>query len=187
MLKSIYIRSVLKVLSFFLLAGFTFSCSEELNFDQYEDLEVRPTLETSIFFIKTQESIINRINGINFFTQEFNFDAFEEAFFADRVLEGAITYELQNTTSKEVEISIEFLDIDGTVLDTEFFRLDPAPTATLQRVVAYGNAGKSLEILRNTSDIRLGARNLGDNTSTSDFPDPSLILRSSGAFTLRIK
>lgn len=163
------------------------SCSEEQDFGQYDDLSVTPTYETSIFYVKAQESIINSVTGLNFYTEDFNFDAFEEDFFSERVLEGVITYELENTTSKEIEVLIEFLDQNGTVLDGEFFQMDEAPTAQLIREVAYGSTGKSLDIIRNTSEIRLSARNLGDNSSTSDLPDPAIELRSSAKFTVRVK
>ena len=85
------------------------SCSEKQDFDQLDDLEITPTYETSVFYVKAQESLINRVSGLSFFTQDFNFDAFEEPFFADRVLSGVISYELENTTSKPIEISLEFL------------------------------------------------------------------------------
>ena len=170
-----------------LLILYTSSCSEKQDFGQYDDLTITPTYETSIFYIEAQESLINRIVGLSFFSQNFNFDAFEEKFFARRVLDGVITYELENTTSKDIEISIEFLDEDEIVLDTEFFQMNAAPTAKLTREVAYGTTGKNLDILRNTSNIRLGARNLGDNSSTSNIPDPAIILRSAGKFRLRLK
>lgn len=164
-----------------------FSCSEKLDFSQYDELSITPTLEASIFFIKVQESLINRVVDVSFFTQDFNFDAFEEAFFSDRVLEGVITYEVENTTDKPIEIEIEFLDETGMLLDTELFVMPPAPTAMLTRVVAYGNAGKSLDILRNTSNLRLNAANFGDNVSTSGIPGAAVVLKSSAQFTLRLK
>jgi hypothetical protein len=170
-----------------LLFLFITSCSDKQDFGQYDDLTITPTFETSIFYVKAQESIINRVVGLSFFSQNFNFDAFEEKFFADRVLDGVITYELENTTSKDIEVSIEFLDEDNNVLDTEFFQMSPAPTAILIREVAYGTTGKSLDVLRNTSNIRLSARNLGDNSSTSNLPDAAIILRSAGKFRLRLK
>lgn len=164
-----------------------FSCSEKQDFGQYDDLTITPTYETSIFYVKTQESIINRVSGLNFFSQDFNFDAFEDDLFAERVLDGSIIYELENTTSKDIEISIEFLDADGNVLDSEFFQMEATPSALLIREVVYGGLGKSLDILRNTSEIRLSARNLGDNSSTSNLPDPAIILRSSAKFRIRVK
>ena len=175
----------LKILVLFFLI--LTSCSEEQDFGQYDDLTITPSYETSIFFIEAQESLINRIVGLSFYSQNFNFDAFEEKFFAQRVLDGTITYELENTTSKDIEISIAFLDEGENVLDTEFFRVNAAPSAVLIREVAYGDSGKSLDILRNTSNIRLNARNLGDNSSTSNIPDAAIILRSAGKFRLRLK
>ncbi len=164
-----------------------FSCSEKQDFSQLDDLSITPSLEASIFFVKVQELLINSAGDINFFTQDFNFDAFEEAFFADRVLEGVILYELENTTSKPIQIELQFLDENDGLLDSEVFTLDAAPTAVLTREVAYGNTGKSLDILRNTSKVRLNASNLGDNSSVSGIPGAAFQLRSSAQFILRLK
>ncbi|APQ17931.1 hypothetical protein [Maribacter hydrothermalis] len=162
------------------------ACSEEQDFDQLDDLEITPSYETGIFYVKAQESLINRVSGLSFFSQDFNFDAFEEPFFANRVQSGVLSYELENTTSKPIEIRLEFLDENENVIDTEVFRMDAEPTSTLIRNVAYGATGKSLDIIRNTSKIRLFAANLGDNSSTSSLPDPAIVLRSSAKFTLEL-
>jgi hypothetical protein len=166
---------------------FIFACSEKQDFTQYDDLSITPTLETSIFFIKVQESLINRVVDVSFFTQDFNFDAFGEVFFSERVLAGVITYELENTTDKPIEIEIEFLDENNVLLDTELFTMPAAPTAVFTREVAYGNTGKSLDILRNTANLRLNAANFGDNISTSGIPGAAIVLRSSAQFMLRVK
>jgi hypothetical protein len=163
------------------------SCSVKQDFDQLDNLVITPTYETSVFYVKAQESLINRVSGLSFFTQDFNFDAFEEPFFADRVLSGVISYELENTTSKPIEISLEFLDENENILDSEEFRMDPAPTSTLIRDVSYGPTGKSLDIIKNTSKIRLTATNLGDGSSTSTLENPAIVLRSSAKFTLELK
>ncbi|WP_324023634.1 hypothetical protein QSV08_12300 [Maribacter sp. BPC-D8] len=163
------------------------SCSEEQDFDQIDDLAITPSYEASIFYVKAQETLINRVEGLSFYTEDFNFDAFEEPFFAKRVSSGVITYELENTTSKPIEIRLEFLDEAENVLDTEVFNMDAAPTAMLQRDVAYGATGKSLDIIKATSEIRLTAINLGDNSSSSTLPDPAIVLRSSAQFTVDIR
>ncbi|WP_405410447.1 hypothetical protein [Maribacter sp. Asnod1-A12] len=165
----------------------TVSCSDEQDFDQIDDLTITPSYETSVFYVKAQETLINRVAGINFFTQDFNFDAFEEPFFTNRVLSGVLTYELENTTSKPIEIRLEFLDEVENVLDIEVFNMDAGPTAILQRDVAYGATGKSLDIIKATSEIRLTAINLGNNSSESTLEDPAIVLRSSAEFTLEIK
>lgn len=175
------------IASFFLFILFFVSCTEEQDFEQFDDLTITPTYETSIFLVEAQEAVINNIVDPSFLAENFDFDAFGEKFFADRVIDGTITYQLENTTSKDIEVLIEFLDEDDNVLDTEFFQMNQAPSAVLTREVAYGNTGKSLDILKNTSNVRLSARNLGDNNSTSDLPDPAIILRSAGKFTVRLE
>ena len=174
---------------YMLLLGFLIltSCSENQDFDQIDELAIVPSYEASIFYVKAQETLINRVSGLNFFTQDFNFDAFEEPFFTERVISGVLTYELENTTSKPIEIRLEFLDVNENVIDTEVFSMDPAPTSVLRRDVAYGPTGKSLDIIRATSKIRLTAVNLGDNSSESDIPDSAIELRSSAQFTLELQ
>lgn len=171
-----------------LLAAVQYACVDKQNFDQFDDLSVTPTVTSSLVYVESPEDVINNGVGADFYSQDFNFDAFNEDFFAERVLEGSITYEIENTTSKPLEITISFLDDGSNVLDTETFNIDAAPTALLTREIFYGGAtGRSLDIIRNTSGIRVFGRNLGDNTSVSTLPDPKIVLRSSGSFRLRLK
>lgn len=164
------------------------SCADEQDFNQFDDLNITPTLEASLVYVESPELLINQVSGINFYSQTFNFDAFSEEFIADRVLDGVITYEVENTTSKELDITVQFVDQAGNVLDTENFAVNPAPTAILRREIAYGGpTGRNLDILRNTTDIRVSATNLGDNSSVSALPNPKIILRSSAQLRLRLK
>lgn len=164
------------------------SCSEKQNFDQYDDLAIIPTVEASLLYMEAPERVINQLNGLNFIQQTFNFDAFAEDFVAERLVDGLITYELENTTSKPLEILVELLDEEGNVLDAELFSSPAAPTAILRRDIAYGGLGnRSIDIIRNTSSIRVSATNLGDNSSTSSLPSPMVILRSSASFRIRLR
>ena len=163
------------------------SCIDTQDFDQYDDLGITPSYEASILYIEAPEYYINAITGFNVITQNFNFDAFTTDLFAERVIEGTITYEVENTTSKDFEITVEFTDDAGTLLDTEIFVIPPAPTAIDRREVRYGNGGRSIDIITNTSNFRVTARNNGDNSSTSNLPNSKITLKSSAQFTLRLK
>ena len=179
-----------KNLLFVLCALFlTWACSEEQDFSQFDDLGIIPTAEASLLFVEVPEEVINLAGGgLDFYTQTFNFDAFEEEFFAENVLDGTISYELENTTSKPIDVTIEFLDAAGNVLDTENFGLGAAPTAILQREINYGTpTGRPIDIIINTSAIRVTGINLGDNVSESTLPDPTIFLRSSAKFRIRLK
>ena len=164
------------------------SCIEEQNFDQFDDLIIEPTVEGSILYVEAPEDIINLALAANFYSQDFNFDGFSEAFFSDKVIDGVVTYIVENTTSKELTITVEFVDDTGNVLDTEIFDIDAAPPAVIAlREIPYGGAGRSLDIIRNTSGIRVSAENRGDNTSTSSLTDPKVTIKSSGKFRLSVK
>ncbi len=164
-----------------------FSCAEEQDFDQFDDLNVIPTLASSIFYFESDEATINVAGTGAFYQETFTFEAFNEAFISDNVLDGVITYQLENTTSKPLGLLIEFLDGDGNVLDSESFVIQEDPAPLLERQVAYGAGGKSLDILRNTTNIRVEGQNLGDATSQSSQSEPKIILRSSGAFRLQLQ
>lgn len=160
---------------------------EKQDFDQYDDLRLQPTYEASILYVEAPERAIDAADPITSFTWDLNFDAFSENFFAERVRRGVITYTIENTTSKEFDIFVEFLDEGGNVLLTQIFpQIGPAPTDIFQDEIIFGSGGQSLDILRNTSGFRVSAE-VGPNTSDSDLSDAKVTLKSSGEFTLSVK
>ncbi|MEO9893386.1 hypothetical protein [Aurantibacter sp.] len=164
------------------------SCVEDLDFDQFDDLQIEPVIEGSILYVEAPEDIINRAIASNFYSQDFNFDGFSDAFFADRVIDGVVTYLVENTTSKDLNISVDFVDEAGNVLDVEFFNVPAAPPMQqILREIPYGGTGNSLDILINTSAIRVTAENNGDTSSTSDISDAKVTIKSSGKFRLSVK
>lgn len=161
---------------------------EEQDFGQIDDLNVTPTLASGIFYLESDEETINSVGAFNtFYSKTVNFDAFNQEFVAERLLEGVIIYEIENTTSKRLRIDIEFLDESGEPLDRETFSIEPNPSEMLIREVFYGPAGKNLDILANTSSLRVTGRNLGDATSVSSQPEPRIVVRSGAEFLFRLK
>ena len=171
----------------FLFLVFLSSCAEEQNFNQFDDLSLIPTVASSLLFFESPENTINQLPPGDFYSETFTFVAFSEAFVADRVVDGSIIYELENTTSKELNVLVEFLDASDGVLDSESFLIQPEPAPSLERQVAYGNGDRSLDILRNTTQIRITGTNLGDNISESTVNQPSIILKSDAVFRIRLQ
>jgi hypothetical protein len=168
---------------FFLAVG----CVEEQNFDQADDIAVVPEMEAAMLYMETPEEVINGEPGLTFLSETFDFLAFQEQFVAENILDGSLIYQLENTTSKPLRLSIEFLNDAGTVLDTETFTMDPAPTAILNREVVYGPAGKPLDILTSTVALRISGTNLGDTSSISGEPEPKFALRSTAKFRIQLQ
>ena len=170
-----------------LFAGLSLSsCSEELNFDQADQLQVTPTVASSLLYVETPEVVINNTPSGAFISETFQFEAFSEDYIRNNVIDGSITYEYENTTSKPLLLQIEFLDEGGGLLDSEEFDVDPQ-SGVVNREVLYGMGNKPLDILINTTQLRLTGANLGDNTSTSSASEPRFIFRSSAAFRLQLR
>jgi len=181
-------RSKLQIVPTILLFfALVLSCVEDLDFNQIDDLKATPSYEASILYLEAPESVINLASGSSVFARNFNFDAFSSDIFASRVLDGVITFIVENTTSKELDIRIEFLNDAGEVTDNEVFIIPATPTDVLTREIAYGPSGRSIDIVKTLSTIRVTALNLGDNTSVSNLPNPLITLKSSGKFRLRLK
>jgi len=180
-------RTTLRFLSGLLCLQTAFSCVDSQNFDQINNLSVTPDMEASLLYVEATEEMINQTAGADFIEETFAFEAFSEQYVADHLLDGAIVYEVENTTSKPLQIVLEFLDASGAVLDSESFRIGAAPTAVLRREITYGGlGGRSIDILRNTTQLRLSAINLGDSTSISTLPGPKIIMRSSAHFRFEL-
>ena len=183
-MKGIFFR----LLCFLVVPLVFLSCTEELDFDQFDDLTVTPTMASGLFYLESTEEFINSLNITGtFYAQTFNFDPFNEQFVAERLLEGTLSYEIENTTSKRITLLIEFLDDAGTILDVESFVVEPTPSASLIRDVAYGPAGRNIAILTTTSALRVTGANLSDTTSTSPESEPKIILKSGAEFLFRLK
>ncbi len=180
-------RLLLRLLTGPVLFCVLLSCSEEQDFDQFEDLSITPTVASSIFYLESDEETINAVPAGPFYYQTVNFDAFNEEYVAERLLEGTITYEIENTTSKRLQIAIEFIDQGGNTLDVELFDIDPNLPETFTREVTYGPTGKSLNILAATDGLRISGNNQSDNTSVSNASEPKVILRSAAEFVFRLK
>ncbi|MBO0590438.1 hypothetical protein I2486_03370 [Cellulophaga sp. E16_2] len=179
-------KKIIKYLFLPLLFLFVITaCSDEQNFDQARDLDVITDATGPILYFESTEALINSSPII---TQNVNFDGFSSELFSDRVISGSLTFQIENTTSKQLEIRLEFLNEAGDPVDVEVFSVDAAPPAVIvDREVFYGPAtGKSIDIIKSTSSLRMIFTNNSGSTSVSSLPDPKLIFRSSASFKLRV-
>ena len=93
---------------FLLLIVLISSCGEKQDFEQIEDLSLEPNFASSIFYFESDEETINTAGTGGFYNEVFTFEAFNDPNIADRVLDGVITYQVENTTSKSLSLQIEF-------------------------------------------------------------------------------
>jgi hypothetical protein len=158
------------------------SCSDEQDFSQAKDLEVTTDLSGPILSVETSEDVLN---AGTFTPQEVNFDGFQTDLFSDRVVSGVINMEVCNSTSKQLDITVELLSDGGIVLDSKLISVDAAPPEqTVLDSLVYDDS--NIEILKNVSSILVSLENNGDTTSVSTLDDPKITFQSSGSFKLEL-
>jgi hypothetical protein len=164
------------------------ACSDVQNFDQAKDLDIITDVSGPILYLESTEALINDTPTASFLNQNINFDAFNSDLFADKVISGSLIFQIENTSSKQLNLTVDLLDDAGVILDSEFFSINAAPPAVLiDREVFYGPpSGRSIDIIKNLSSIQLSFVNNSGNISVSNLPEPKVIFRSSGSFKLRI-
>lgn len=162
------------------------SCIEELV-DENVGGVLTPTITGSILYFETTEALINSSGSNPVLIQSANFDGFNAEVFAGRVLSGSLTYELTNTTSKQLDILLELLDDGGAVLDSELFSLNPNTSTPISRETFYGPpSANDINIIKNLSEIRLTVVNNGDFTGVSNAAESKFIFKSKGEFKLQL-
>ncbi len=162
------------------------SCIEDLV-DENVGGVFTPSITGSMLYLETTEDLINSNATNPVFIQSANFDGFNAEVFSGRVLSGSLSYELTNTTSKQLDILLELLDNTGAVLDSEIFNLSPNVNIPISRETFYGPPSTNdIDIIKNLSEIRLILVNNSDFTSVSNSTEPKFIFKSKGEFKLQL-
>lgn len=180
-MKTFFIKIVLLFFSITL-----FSCIEDLV-DENVGGVFTPTVTGSILYLEATEALINSSATTPVLVETANFDGFKSEAFAGRVLSGSITYEITNSTSKNLTLIIDLLDDNNAVLDTESITIPANTTSVITREVFYGPpTGRDINNIKNLSAIRTILTNNSDSTSVSSASDPKLIFKSKGEFKLQL-
>ncbi|QXP54080.1 hypothetical protein [Cellulophaga sp. HaHa_2_1] len=161
------------------------ACSDEQDFDQARDLDVITDATGPVLYLESTEDLINASPVIS---QNINFDGFNSELFSDRVISGSLTFQIENSTSKQLDIRVIFLNEAGSPLDVvNFSTAEAPPIDIIDTEIFYGTAaGKSIDIIKSTSSLQVIFTNNSGSTSVSSLPDPKLIFRSSASFKLRV-
>ncbi|MDN3666186.1 hypothetical protein ACFFU1_11715 [Algibacter miyuki] len=118
-------RILFKICLGFTLSSLLFACTEEIDFDQAEDLVIKPVVSASLayfdepatqFFVAgTEVTSVQDFVSVEFFNNEFVVDNVEKA---------ELVFETKNTINRTFELQIDFLDASGRVQHSFIVRED---------------------------------------------------------------
>jgi len=143
-----------KIFGIFILSLLFLSCSSDLDFDQVNDLELKPILVANLasFDIKANQFVIGGVEQA-LVGDVMNFKVFNDPDFINNISRTDLNFEFDNTINRAFTINLSFLDANDAILYTIPIAI-PAYTGS-PNVVAkkeiFENA--QLDILKQTQKI----------------------------------
>ncbi|MDO5972108.1 hypothetical protein Q4Q35_20095 [Flavivirga aquimarina] len=164
-----------------------FSCVKEVDFDQADDFEISPVIESSLIFLdEPADSFI--VNGVATppISDYVEIDIFNNEFVVDNLIKADFVLEATNSINRGFEIQVDFInDIDQLVHTFTF----SAPPSTDGSDVLSNHTevfeGESLIALKNTSKLVFTLSILSGGAIDQSMPG-RIALRSKAIFYLNI-
>lgn len=179
---------LLKITFWAFLIMCTFSCSSDLNFDQVNDLRLKPVIEGNLSYFNVAATDFLADNGseYNLVFDSQDFDVFRDKYLNEYLQKADCYFEVTNTINRAFQADIVMLNSNDQVLYTIRFDI-PASAGTpvvISKTEIFENA--KLQLLKNTRklqfalSVKSGAPFNSNNTG-------NLILRSSATVYLEIE
>lgn len=176
-----------RVFGIVILALFSFSCASDLDFNQVNDLVVKPTYvaNLSYFDIPAKDFVTNGVeHNLGFDAQ--NFDVFRDTYFKDHLTKAELFFEVNNTINRAYILDVVLLDQNNVTLYTMHFDV-PAyngGTTIVNKTEVFENA--KLDLLKNTRKLGFVFAMAPGPALTENSPG-NLILKSSATVYMTIQ
>ncbi|WP_248722176.1 hypothetical protein [Seonamhaeicola sp. ML3] len=157
------------------------ACTKDIDFEQAKNIEISPTIESSIIFFEAQAPGFIE-NGVEVpVTGDFiEVDVFNSSFINDNLTKVDLVFETENSLPRDFHFDLNFVSESGDILDNFSFLTSESSTHTKTF------EGDALDVLKNTSILAFTLTMLpGDaiNISTTG----SIGLKSRGVFYFNIE
>ena len=94
-----------------LVNGLCLSCTEPVDFDQINDVEITPVVASSlIFFDEAAPVFFDGVNQVITIKDQLQIDFFNDAFIVDNLVKSEFVFEISNTINRGFNMRIDFLD-----------------------------------------------------------------------------
>jgi hypothetical protein len=170
-----------KFFRIFILSILSFSCSSDLDFNQFNNLKLEPVFVTNIasFDIPANEFVIGGIE-LKETGDVLDFNIFRFTYFNNALTKADLFFEINNTINRAFEIKLTLLDVNDIPLYTIPFVI-PANTA-ISKTEIFQNT--QLDLLKRTTKIAFVFLLPPGVPSLSETSLGSLKLRSSATLYL---
>ncbi|WP_243416295.1 hypothetical protein [Flavobacterium sp. HTF] len=130
------------------------SCSSDLDFDQVNDLKLKPVVVANLAHFNVPASQLRDDGGTHIAFDAREFDVFKDKFFTEDLLKAEFDFEIENTIDRAFDLQLLLLNANDETLETISFPV-PAYTGS-PNVIKYPTEvfeNQRLELLKQTVKI----------------------------------
>ena len=147
-------HSFSKIYKFLGVAFLFFSCSSDLDFDQVDELKLKPVFVANLAYFNLPASqFVNAGNELTISDVK-GFDAFRKEFFTEHLVKTELDFEIENTIVRSFTVDVSLLDDNDQILQTITFVI-PAYTGS-SNVIKFPTEvfeNQRLELLKQTTKV----------------------------------
>lgn len=114
-----------------LLSTFFMTCTKDIDFNQVDDFEVSPVIESSLIFLDEPTNQFLE-DGVEITTVQDSVlvDIFKDEFISEHLVRAEFVFEIINSINRGVELRIDFLTDSNVQLHSFSFAVEASPNNT---------------------------------------------------------
>ncbi|CAH8291946.1 hypothetical protein EV196_10721 [Mariniflexile fucanivorans] len=170
-----------------LINSMCLSCSKPVDFDQVNDLEITPVMESSLVYLnQPATSFLNDGNQISTVQDYVQVQFFNSDFIVDNLVKAEFVFETTNSINSGFQVKVDFLDVNSQ-LQHSFSFLVEASTNNLNTTSNFTEVfqDNTLLALKNTSMLVFTLKMLSGTPVTQNTVG-YVSLKSKGVFYFNI-
>ncbi|WP_299557128.1 hypothetical protein [Seonamhaeicola sp.] len=180
-----------KILNTYLILGVSgivlLACTKDVDFNQVDDFEVSPVVESSLIFLNEPANQFYENNAeVTTVQDSVLIDVFEDQFVQDYLVKAAFFFETQNSINRSFQLRVDFLaDADVLVHSFDYTVPSSPNNAVLNSNYTEVFEGDDLVSLKATRKL-IFTLSLLDGTPINENTPGTINMKSKGTFYLNI-
>jgi len=166
-----------------------FSCTEEIDFNQINDVSLKPVVAIDLIFFNAPATQFY-VDGTELSTVRDSviIDLFNRNFVVDNLVKAEFVFEITNSINRAFSVKIDFLDSENQLKHT--FTINGAASPTNSEIETMHTEvfeNDLLKALKASNKIKLTIQALSGGSPLNDNTPGNIELKSKGIFYLNIE
>lgn len=150
---------IYRFLGIAVLLLFSFSCASDLDFDQVNDLKLKPVVVANLAYFNVEaRDFVSSGSEQPILIEQTTSDIFNDSFFRRRIEKVELLFELENTINRAYIVDLLFLDSNDQIIHNTNLNIAASLGLVIKTSKPEAFEGADLDILKKTTKIVFSLR-----------------------------